>query len=238
MNQRRYIQSVQRAMLLLEALVSHKEGLRLSELSEQLSLNKTTLHGLLATLSSLGYVSRRGQCYVPGLRLWNIARPLTETEQQLRERFTPALRRMSALSGETCWLAVPCGTREYLYIEAIESGNSLRVVSPRGKREGLATSAIGRLFLAYHEDLTKTLRKEGLITDCMNDELIQIAECGYALDIEKAEEGLNCLALPLRLDGYVVAALGISGPSYRLHPDYLRRLAVRAMRELFDIIKL
>lgn len=69
MNQRKYIQSVERAMLLLETLVTRNEGFRLAELSEQLSLNKTTLHGLLATLSSLGYVSRRGQYYIAGLRL-------------------------------------------------------------------------------------------------------------------------------------------------------------------------
>lgn len=238
MNQRKYIQSVERAMLLLETLVSRKEGFRLADLSEQLSLNKTTLHGLLATLSSLGYVSRRGQYYIAGLRLRDIARPLTNTDQQLREQFTPALRRLSALSGETCWLAVPCGTREYLYIEAIEGGSALRVASPRGTREGLTTSAIGRVFLAFDYDLTRTLRKEGLITDKLNDMLTQIAECGYALDIEEAEEGLNCLAIPLRHHGYVVAALGMAGPSYRLHHDYLRRLAVRVMREMFDIIKL
>ncbi|MDR5684971.1 IclR family transcriptional regulator [Morganella morganii] len=238
MNQRKYIQSVERAMLLLETLVSRKEGFRLAELSEQFSLNKTTLHGLLATLSSLGYVSRRGQYYVAGLRVRDIARPLTDSDQQLREQFTPALRRLSVLSGETCWLAVPCGTREYLYIDAIEGGNSLRVASPRGTREGLITSAIGRIFLAFHEDLARTLRKEGLITGKLNSTLSLIAECGYALDIEEAEKGLNCMALPLRQHGYVVAAMGVAGPSNRLHPDYLRRLAVRIMRDMFDIIKL
>lgn len=158
MNQRRYIQSVERAMLLLETLVTRNEGFRLAELSEQFSLNKTTLHGLLATLSSLGYVSRRGQYYIAGLRLRDVARPLTDTDQQLRELFTPALRRLAVLSSETCWLAVPCGTREYLYIDAIEGGSSLRVVSPRGTREGLTTSAIGRVFLAFDDDLTRTLR--------------------------------------------------------------------------------
>lgn len=79
-------------MLLLETLVSRKEGFRLAELSEQFSLNKTTLHGLLATLSSLGYVSRRGQYYIAGLRVRDIARPLMDSDQQLREQFAPALR--------------------------------------------------------------------------------------------------------------------------------------------------
>ena len=74
MTQRKYIQSVERAMLLLETLVTRNEGFRLAELSEQFSLNKTTLHGLLATLSSLGYVSRRGQHYIAGLRLRDVAR--------------------------------------------------------------------------------------------------------------------------------------------------------------------
>lgn len=238
MNQRKYIQSVERAMLLLETLVTRNEGFRLAELSEQFSLNKTTLHGLLATLSSLGYVSRRGQYYIAGLRLRDVARPLTDTDQQLRELFTPALRRLAVLSSETCWLAVPCGTREYLYIDTIEGGSSLRVASPRGTREGLTTSAIGRVFLAFDDDLTRTLRREGFITDKLNSELLCIAKYGYALDLEEAEEGLNCLALPLRQHGYVVAALGMAGPSHRLHPDYLRRLAVRVMQEMFDIIKL
>ncbi|HBS5821001.1 TPA: IclR family transcriptional regulator [Klebsiella variicola] len=225
-------------MVLLETLASHKEGFRLTELSERLSLNKATLHGLLATLSALGYVSRREQYYVIGLRLRDIARPLVDADQLLREKFTPALLHLSVLSGETCWLAVPCGTREYLYIDAIEGGNSLRVVSPRGKREGLTTSAIGRVFLAFDDNLTRVLRREGLVPAGLNERLLQIATCGYALDIEEAEEGLNCLALPLRQHGHVVAALGVAGPAYRLHPEYLRRLAIRAMREMFDIIKL
>lgn len=41
MNQRKYIQSVERAMLLLETLVTRNEGFRLAELSEQFSLNKS-----------------------------------------------------------------------------------------------------------------------------------------------------------------------------------------------------
>ena len=225
-------------MLLLEVLVSREEGFRLSELAERLALNKTTLHGLLSTLSALGYVARRGQRYVPGMRLRDVARPLFDADPGIRQLFTPALHRLATMSGETCWLAIPCGTREYLYIDAIESGNALRVASPRGKREGLTTSAIGRIFLAFDDDLTRILRREGAVSPALSETLLEIAERGYALDIEEAEEGLNCLAIPLRLRGYVVAAVGMAGPAHRLHPDYLRRLATRAMREMFDIIKL
>jgi DNA-binding IclR family transcriptional regulator len=69
-------------------------------------------------------------------------------------------------------------------------------------------------------------------------ELARILTEGYALDLEEAEPGLNCVALPLRLQGRVVAALGVAAPASRLPKTALRRLATRAMGEMFDIIKL
>lgn len=238
MSQAKSIQSVERAMAVLETLAAHGGEARLTTLSESLGLNKSTLHGLLRTLLELGYISRREQNYTLGLRLREIAQPLQDADALIRTAFSPALRRLSAMSGETCWLAVPCGTREYLYIDAVEGGKNLRVASPRGKRERLTTSAIGRIFLAFNDDLLRALRKSDAVSSSLNGEISRIREQGFALDIGEAEEGLHCLALPLQQSGRVVAALGMAGPAARLHPDYMRRFAQRVLSEMFDIIKL
>lgn len=238
MSQAKSIQSVERAMAVLETLAAHGGEARLTTLSESLRLNKSTLHGLLKTLLELGYISRREQNYTLGLRLREIAQPLQDADSLIRTAFSPALRRLSAMSGETCWLAVPCGTREYLYIDAVEGGKNLRVASPRGKRERLTTSAIGRIFLAFNDDLLRALRKSDAVSSALNGEISRIREQGYALDTGEAEEGLHCLALPLRQSGQVIAALGMAGPAARLHPDYMRRFAQRVLSEMFDIIKL
>ena len=75
MSQAKSIQSVERAMAVLETLAAHGGEARLTTLSESLGLNKSTLHGLLRTLLELGYISRREQNYTLGLRLREIAQP-------------------------------------------------------------------------------------------------------------------------------------------------------------------
>ncbi|WP_437611848.1 IclR family transcriptional regulator [Erwinia sp. V71] len=237
-DENRRIQSVERAMALLEAIAAAGGEARLVDLSVQLALSKSTLHGLLNTLAALGYVSRHGPRYALGLRLREIAQPLADADAALRTAFAPALRGLARHSGETCYLAVPCGTREYLYIDAVEGNGSLRVASPRGRREGLTTSAIGKVFLANDPSLVRSLRRAGLLPAGMENELQSIEASGYALDLEEAEPGLNCLALPLRKQGRVVAALGVAGPAHRLRKPVLRRLATMCMRDLFDMIKL
>lgn len=234
----RHIQSVERAMSLLEAIAHAGGETRLVDLAQQLGVHKSTLHGLLNTLSAMGYISRRGTRYALGLRLREIAQPLADADAALRTLFAPALHSFAERSGETCYLAVPCGTREYLYIDAVEGRGSLRVASPRGRREGLTTSAIGKVFLAHDLELVRSLRRGGLIPVELESELKTIAEQGYAMDLEEAEPGLNCLALPLRWQGRVVAALGASGPSQRLRKPMLRRIATTAMSDMYDMLKL
>jgi len=225
-------------MALLEAIAAKGGEARLVDLAEQLKLHKSTLHGLLNTLAAMGYISRRGTRYALGLRLREIAQPLADADAALRTALAPALRSLAERSGETCYLAVPCGTREYLYIDAVEGNGSLRVASPRGRREGLTTSAIGKVFLAHDLELLRSLRRGGLIPTELESELKTIAEQGYALDLEEAEPGLNCLALPLRRQGHVVAALGVAGPSQRLRKSVLRSMAATVMSEMFDRLKL
>lgn len=237
-DENRRIQSIERAMLLLEAIAAAGGEARLVDLSAQLALSKSTLHGLLNTLAAVGYISRNGTRYTLGLRLREIAQPLVDTDATLRIAFAPALQELAKSSGETCYLAVPCGTREYIYIDAQEGNDRLRVASPRGRREGLTTSAIGKIFLAHDPSLARSLRRADLLPATLEQELQAIFNVGYALDLEQAEPGLNCLALPLYQKGRVVAALGVAGPARRLRKPLLRTLAVSFTHDKFDIIKL
>ncbi|WP_458369782.1 IclR family transcriptional regulator [Pseudomonas fluorescens] len=237
-NENKGIQSVERAMMILETIAAAGGEIRLVDLAAQSGLHKSTLHGLLNTLAAMGYIARRGTHYALGLRLREIAQPLNDADAHLRETFAPALRTLAERSGETCFLAAPCGTREYFYMDALEGTGSLRVASPRGRRAGLTTSAIGKIFLAFDEDLRRSLRRAQLLPVELENELASIVTAGYALDLEEAEAGLNCVALPLRLQGRVVAALGVAAPASRMPKNALHKLATQAMREMFDMLKL
>lgn len=237
-NENKHIQSVERAMSVLEEISNAGGSAKLAELSEKLQLHKSTIHGLLNTLAAMGYVARHGTSYALGLRLRELSQPLFDVDTQLKTMFAPALEALFEYSQETCYLAVPCGTRQYLCIDAREGTNSIRLANPSGSRKSLVTSAIGKIFLAYDLDLTRSLRRVARISPALDKELKNIVEQGYALDLEEAEAGLHCLAMPLRWQGRVVAALGVAGPSARLTEVLMRHLSQKMMKDKFDIIKL
>lgn len=235
-NENKRIQSVERAFSILEEISTSNGGVRLVDLEIRMGLHKSTLHGLLNTLAAMGYVSRSGVYYTLGLRLREIAQPLAESDALIKSEFAQILRNATQISGESCYLAVPCGTREYIYIDTmntIQNGGT----SLRGRREGLTTSAIGKIFLAHRADLTKSLRRAGLMPAHLESELSDIVKQGYAVDLEDAEAGLNCLALPLRQKGCVTAALGIAGPAQRFCVNEMRSMAAAIMRYMLDNVK-
>lgn len=236
-NESRGIQSVERAMSILEVIAAAGGEARLTDLVESLGLHKSTLHGLLNTLCAMGYISRRGTLYALGLRLREVAQPLSDSDLVLREEFSPVLEAMAKLTGENCYLAAPCGTRHYIYLDMIEVVPGTSRV-PRGRREALTTSAMGKVFLALDGELTRSLRKAGLVDAQLEDEIKSIIERGFALDLQQAEAGLNCMALPLRKKGRMVAAISVAAPSDRLTANQLELIANGMMRDLYDIIKL
>ncbi|CAI1147853.1 Acetate operon repressor [Serratia entomophila] len=233
----RKIQSVERAMSLLETIAASGGDARLVDLAERSGLHKSTIYGLLNTLASMGYITRSGTRYSLGLRLRAIAQTLVDSDQDLKAFFAPMLQFAAELSGEACYLAVPCGTREYLYLDAADANGPQPVFSGRGRREGMLTSAIGRVLLADKPDIIRSLRRAGTLPAGVDKELLAIIQRGYALDLQEAEPGLHCLALPLRRQGKIVAALGISGPAQRLSQERMQQLAGEVMRKKFGIIK-
>jgi DNA-binding IclR family transcriptional regulator len=91
----------------------------------------------------------------------------------------------------------------------------------------------GKALLAYlpSDVVTGILRRFGLsprtprtITDTkvFLDELAKTRERGFALDDEEQEEGVRCLAVPVRdASGQVVASLSVSGPVTRLNDEHV-----------------
>lgn len=226
-NETKKIQSVERTFLILEVLSTFKGAVPLQQIANTLNLNKTTLHGFLNTMVALGYVNRSSNGYQLGLRLHELSRPLTTSQDKLKYFYSQLIREMSTITGCTAYLAVPCGSREYLYIDALEGENPLTIRSPRGKREGLTTSAIGKLFVALDEELNlrRCLRKAGKLNAQLEQDLDKIITQGYSIDHGSAQNGLSCMSIPLYNSGKLVAAAGISGPTKELTTEILSNYA-------------
>ncbi|MEU4572896.1 IclR family transcriptional regulator [Nonomuraea sp. NPDC023979] len=218
------VQSVERALDVLEALAEHGGEAGLSEIAARTGLPYGTIHRLLQTLLARGYVRQESdRRYALGgglVRLGGVAESMVAVWAQ------PYLARLVELSGETANLAVLEGDF-IVYVAQVPSPRRLRMFAEVGRRVLPHSTAVGKVLLAWRPggDAVTVFERTGMprrtpntITDIqsMLAELGQVRSRGYAMDLGEEELGVHCLAVPV-LDGdRVVAAMSVSGPAERI----------------------
>jgi len=235
------VQSVARALTLLEALADQHGGIGIAELSRRVGLHVSTAHRILGTLVNRGYARQSPETgrYALGAKTFHIAESYLG-QIDLRRLLRPVLERLSRDTGETANLVILDGW-EALYLDKVESPQSLRIFSRIGRRAPLYCTAVGKVLLADRPDDVDSLLGGGALEALtratvtsgsqLRQELEKVREQGFALDMEECEDGANCIAVPVRNSrGETVAAIGISGPSLRVHAQRIQELVPTVMR--------
>jgi DNA-binding IclR family transcriptional regulator len=240
------IQSVDRALLLLQELAELGGCAPLSTLARQMGLSRSTVHGLLATLRYHGMVSQDDHGnYVLGIRLFELGYQAV-SRLDLRIAAGPILQKLVDEFMETVHLVVSDGLY-VVYIDKRESQQSMQIVSRIGQRLPAYCTAVGKAILAFRpeDELDRLLAEAPLIpmtrntiTDpqILKKHLLQVHLQGYALDQEEIAEGLRCAGAPIfDYTGQVVGAVSISGPSVRMNDEKIAQAVqavLRAAREI------
>ncbi|MHB8732442.1 MAG: IclR family transcriptional regulator [bacterium] len=225
---RRYVvTAVGRALGILENVGGDVHGTGITELSRRLGLGKSTVHRLCATLEHHGYLVRdpgTGR-YRLSLRVFQIGSHALDA-LDLPARAMPALEALGAVTEETVHLAVLDGA-EAIFIGKVESPRPLRLYSQVGRRCPAHCTAVGKVLLAHvgpgqralaaARPLKRYTPKTITSAAALERELEEIRRRGYAADEEEFEDGIRCVAAPVRdYRGRVVAALSVSVPAGRL----------------------
>ncbi|MDO4998328.1 MAG: helix-turn-helix domain-containing protein [Neisseria sp.] len=224
-NESRKIQAVEKAMYVLERLAAAGGKARLVDLEQETGIHKATLHGLLNTLVALGYIERENRAYVLGLRFREIARLVRDEDELLLQQYQILLQKIHDYCGEDVYFAVPCGTREYRYLAVLGDSEHFDGISPRGRREGLTTSAMGKIFVANLPAMARSLRRANKMPSALNRELPQIVAQGYALDLGEAQSDLHAFAVPITVKGITIAGVSVAGSAQNLPETRLREWA-------------
>jgi IclR family KDG regulon transcriptional repressor len=225
---RRYVvTAVARALGILENVDGGAHGTGITELSRRLGLGKSTVHRLCATLEHHGYLVRDAATgrYRLSLRVFQIGSHALDA-LDLPARAMPALEALGTATDETVHLAVLDGT-EAIFIGKVESPRPLRLYSQVGRRCPAHCTAVGKVLLAHAggdrrtvlgaRPLKRYTPKTITSIPALLRELEEVRRRGYALDEEEFEDGIRCIAAPVRdYRGRVVAALSVSVPSARL----------------------
>lgn len=223
------IQSVERALALLERIADHPEAsFSLTDLTEYMSLDKSSVFRLLSTLGKYGLVrqeeSRKG--YLLGFGIYGLAASLRQ-QLKITELASPVLKRLAFATKENAHLAVRSG-RLAVFIDRERAAKTIAANTDIGETEELYCTAVGRCLICRMDakelgelfagtELTRYT--EATITDLglLADELAAVRKRGYALDDGEYERNVVCIAAPIyNFEGAVEASVGISGPRDRM----------------------
>jgi IclR family acetate operon transcriptional repressor len=222
------VQSLSRALRLLNALSYHPQGMSLSEVAQEVGLPNSTAHRLLTTLQNERYVrfDNERASWAIGVQSFRIGSAFLRS-RDIVAIARPYMRRMMEQSGETVNLGI-ADRGEIVYLAQVECQKMMRAIAGPGGRAQMHCSGIGKAILSTLESTeadkiiaSLEMRRETnntiLTADDFRRELAVVRERGYAVDNEEYAVGLRCVASAVYDEhGTPLAGLSISGPTARL----------------------
>ena len=225
------VQSVNRALDLLEVVAARGGQLAIGEIAAATRLPLPTIHRLLRTLTTRGYVRQLpDRRYALGFRLVPLGGTASAMLGAGTERVLAGL--VDAL-GETANLAILSGTHAQ-YVAQAPSRHTMRMFTEVGRQVELHCTGVGKVLLAQlpEDRVQEVVRRVGLprytahthtTETALLADLHAIRERGYAIDEQEQEDGVRCVAVSLRPETMSAMAVSVSGPVTRMTDDMVAR---------------
>lgn len=228
------VQSVERALAILDILARSGEA-GVTAIAKELAVHKSTAFRLVTTLEQGGLVEQseeRGK-YRLGMGILRLA-GATTARLDLVQEARPISRRLAADTGETVNIAV-LADRAALYLDQVAGSSALQSHNWVGQHIPLHATSNGKVLLSGLDDdqLARTLGPDlpaytdATVTDpdVLRKQLVEVRERGYSTAVDELEVGLTAVAAPIRnAHGDVIAAISVSGPTFRLDEQRLSQV--------------
>ena len=236
------VQSLSRALKLLNALSYHPQGLSLSEVAHHVGLPNSTAHRLLTTLQNERFVRFEADrsAWLIGVQAFRVGSAFVRS-RDLVTIARPYMRRLMEQSGETVNLAI-ADRNEVIYLAQVETQKMMRAIAGPGGRAAIHCSGVGKALLAHvdSDSREKTLSQiqfhrespSTLVTaQDLRRDLEKTLQRGFAIDNEENAVGLRCVAAVVFDEhGGPLAALSVSGPTARLTDQRIPNLGQAVAR--------
>lgn len=237
-------ESAARVADLLNLLADAPRGLGVTAISEELGIHKSSASRLLATLAQRGLLQRGGSgLYSLGPSMIRFAGVAMAGLDLVRHAHAPLVR-LSQATRETVNLAV-LDAGQVLYVDQVTGPTTIVTGNWTGRRSPVHVSSSGKAILAF----TPPERVDEILADSFDSftdrtitdparfravlELVRAR--GWAHSADEYEVGLSTVAAPILIHGRAVAAVSVSGPTFRIPLDQaapLGDLALQASRQI------
>lgn len=214
------VPAVSRALAVLERLAAARGPLSLARLASDLSLPKSSVHGLCGTLVSLGYLRRQPDgTFLIGPRVMGLAEAFVSGTDVARE-FAALWADIGVAPEETVVLSVLSGT-DALYVAVRNSARPLGLAFNVGMRLPAYLSGSGKAMLAFlpADEVrrrfaaglgTRLTRRGTRSIEALLKELAATRKRGWSVDDEAVREGVVSFGAPVfGASGDVAAAVSV-----------------------------
>jgi DNA-binding IclR family transcriptional regulator len=223
------VQSVERALSLLEAVAGSADPVPLARLTEILGIDPSSVFRLANTLKRAGFLANPNgrKHYVLGPAIWRLSREYNWSGM-LISVCRDAVKALAIRTGETAHLAVRDG-REVFFIDHHASDDQgIIVPGQTGKRMPLHCTAHGKSLLADFglaelkalygsTPLDRYTPRTCISMPDLAKACASVRIHGYSIDDREYLEDVSCVAAPIRdRGGLVIGSIGVSAPVTRM----------------------
>ena len=245
-------QSLRKALQILEGMTMIHTPARLQDIARSLKMPQSTLLRFLNTFIDFGYVSQEQDtsCYYLTLKL-------AEIGSRVRDNFpfhgslSKYVRQLAHKFNESASLCIEHDMQMVYVVTQDSPSRMLQTLARIGRIAPMHATGVGKVHLLnYSESGLRELEKKfgfqkytehTIVTmESLKREIAQVLKQGYATDNEECEDGVCCIAVPVRnFSGQVIAAISLAAPVARLDKErteeiiqYIKDVGAAASKEM------
>lgn len=235
------IQSLDRGLVILEAVARSSEPVSLGELTQLLGIDRSSVFRLANTLKRRGFLAYPAgrKDYVLGPSLWRLSHEY-DWGNMLIKVSHEKLKLLASQINETAHLAIREG-KHALFVAHAAANNVIAVSGQTGELVPLYCTAHGKALIAdLDKDDLKALFGTGNLKaytdntivsiDALAKHCAKIRAAGLAGDDGEYQEGIRCVAAPIRAEGgTIIGSIGISAPASRFSSERYKEWSRRVL---------
>ncbi len=236
------VPAIDKCFQILELFEKKREALGITEISNKLTLHKSTVFNIVYTLSDLGILENIENKFRFGTRLYVLGKS-AELGSDLIRNIHPYLKDISKKTNLSAFLGIRSGLKAVI-IDKSDSSYDLKISAEIGARIPLIAGAHGKAFLSLltikeindilsDQKSKKYIRRSGKNIKEYLDCILKVKEEGFVYEDEEYLEGVRAMAIPLNLNRgdlqCAIWAVGlknqINETSLKTHTNFLRKIA-------------
>jgi DNA-binding IclR family transcriptional regulator len=209
--------------------------MRLSEISKELKISKSTVHGIASALEQLGAIGRDPltKRYTLGFTLFELGRAAF-SRIDLKDMARPIMEDLMEKAQESVFLGIKNGEHVTI-LDIVETRHDLKITASIGMRIPLLAGAVGKVFLSSmpESQATDLIRARGIhqftektITDPEQylQEIRTVRKNGYATDDEEYISGVRAVASAIARKDQPQSAIWVVGFKPSMGDDKMKSL--------------